>query len=110
MSRVAPEIVLDPMQKSQLQAWMQAPSTAQSLALRARIVLRASSGEPNQQIASALGVPPLSPLSHLREVSRLPLLNFPSAPPAAEDRTVRLARYSSIRPAAAPQKAILPPT
>ena len=45
MPRVAPKIVLDSMQESQLQAWVQAPSTPQSLALRARVVLRASAGE-----------------------------------------------------------------
>jgi len=56
MSRVAPKIMLDSTQKSQLQAWMQAPSTPQSLAVRARIVMRASGGEPNQQIALALGL------------------------------------------------------
>src|SRR5487761_1832602 len=60
MSRVAPKIMLDSTQKSQLQAWMQAPSTPQSLAVRARIVMRASGGEPNQQIALALGLPPIT--------------------------------------------------
>ncbi len=60
MPRVAPKIVLDSMQESQLQAWVQAPSTPQSLALRARVVLRASAGESNQQIASGLGIPQIS--------------------------------------------------
>jgi transposase len=48
------------MQQSQLQAWVQAPSTPQSLALRARVVLRASAGESNQQIALGLGLPQIS--------------------------------------------------
>jgi transposase len=60
MPRVAPKIVLDSMQKSQLQAWVQAPSTPQSLALRARVVLRASAGESNQQIALGLGLPQIT--------------------------------------------------
>ena len=60
MPRVAPKIMLDSVQESQLQAWVQAPSTPQSLALRARIVLRASDGEPNQQIALGLGLPPIT--------------------------------------------------
>ena len=55
MPSVAPKIMLDSMQESQLQAWVQAPSTPQSLALRARVVLRACAGESNQQIALALG-------------------------------------------------------
>ena len=60
MPRVAPKIMLDSMQTSQLQAWVQAPSTPQSLALRARVVLRACAGESNQQIALALGLPQIS--------------------------------------------------
>jgi len=60
MPRIAPKIVLDSMQRSQLQSWVQAPSTPPSLALRARIVLRASAGESNQQIAQGLGLPPIT--------------------------------------------------
>lgn len=60
MPRIAPKIVLDSMQRSQLQSWVQAPSTPQSLALRARIVLRASDGESNQQIALGLGLPQIT--------------------------------------------------
>ncbi len=39
---------------------MQAPSTPQRWALRARVVLRASAGESNQQIALGLGLPQIS--------------------------------------------------
>jgi transposase len=60
MPRIAPKIVLDPMQGSQLQSRAQAPSTPQSLALRARIVLRAADGESNQQIAQGLEVPQIT--------------------------------------------------
>lgn len=60
MSRVAPKITLDTMQESQLQSWVQAPSAPQSLALRARIVLRASEGESGQQIALGMGLPPIT--------------------------------------------------
>ena len=48
------------MQEAQLQAWVQAPSTPQRWALRARVVLRASAGESKQQIALGLGVPQIS--------------------------------------------------
>ena len=60
MPRIAPKIVLDSMQGSQLQAWVQARSTPQSLALRAHIVLRAAAGESNQQIALGLAVPQIT--------------------------------------------------
>jgi len=60
MPRVAPKIILDSMQESQLQSWVQAPSTPQSLALRAGVVLRASEGESNQQIAWGLGLPQIT--------------------------------------------------
>ena len=60
MPRIAPKIVLDSMQSSQLQTWVQGPSTPQSLALRARIALRAAEGESNQQIALGLGVPQIT--------------------------------------------------
>jgi transposase-like protein len=60
MPRIAPNIVLDSMQRAQLQTWVQAPSTPQSLALRACIVLRAAEGEVNQQIARELGVPQIT--------------------------------------------------
>ncbi len=60
MPRVAPKIMLDSMQKSQLQDWVRAPSTPQSLAVRARIVLRAHDGDSNQQIALGLGLPPIT--------------------------------------------------
>ena len=60
MPRVAPKIILDSMQKAQLQNLIQSSSTPQSLAPRARIVVRAQQGESNQQIASALGLPQIT--------------------------------------------------
>jgi transposase len=55
--RIAPAIRLDQETKATLKGWVQAPSTAQALVLRSRIVLAAAAGTPNQQIASDLGVP-----------------------------------------------------
>src|SRR6266498_5195053 len=60
MSRVAPHITLDAVQEEQLQTWMKAPSTPQSLALRSRIVLAAAGGQSNQQIASNLSLPQIT--------------------------------------------------
>jgi putative transposase len=52
MPRVAPEIVLDPQTRAELQRLVRAPSTPQALALRARLVLAAAQGLSNQQIAA----------------------------------------------------------
>lgn len=57
MARIAPVINLDPETRATLNGWIQAPSTAQALVLRSRIVLAAASGKPNRVIASDLGVP-----------------------------------------------------
>lgn len=57
VSRVAPTISLDPETRATLNGWVQAPSTAQVLVLRSRIVLAAAAGRTNQQIAADLGVP-----------------------------------------------------
>ena len=43
-SRLVP-LVLDEVERSQLEAWSRRPKTAQALALRARIVLRCAAGE-----------------------------------------------------------------
>jgi transposase len=57
MARLAPTIILDPVTRSTLTGWIQAPSTPQALSLRSRIVLQAAAGVSNQQIATALDVP-----------------------------------------------------
>ena len=57
MPRVAPTIRLDPETRATLNGWVQAPSTAQALVLRSRIVLAAATGSTNQQIAAELSVP-----------------------------------------------------
>src|SRR5712691_7436812 len=57
MPRIAPTIGLDPKTRTILNRWVQAPSTAQALVLRSRIVLAAAAGHANQQIASDLDLP-----------------------------------------------------
>ena len=57
LPRIAPIIRLDTDTKATLNSWVHAPSTAQALVLRSRIVLEAAAGRANQQIASDLKVP-----------------------------------------------------
>src|SRR5260370_34471218 len=57
MPRTAPAIGLDPKTRATLNGWVQAPSTAQALVLRSRIVLAAAAGHANQRIASDLQIP-----------------------------------------------------
>src|SRR5262245_64537952 len=49
------EIVLDDEERRVLERWARRPKSAQSLALRCRIVLAAADGEPSKDIAARLG-------------------------------------------------------
>ena len=60
MRRIAPVIELDDVTKSVLRHRVQASSTAQSLALRSRIILAAGNGQSNQKIAATLGIPQIT--------------------------------------------------
>jgi len=57
MPRIAPVITLNAVSETMLQQLARSPSTPQALAVRSRIVLAASTGQSNQQIASSLGIP-----------------------------------------------------
>ena len=57
MPRVAPVIRLNSVTDTMLRHLIRSPSTPQGLALRSRIVLAASAGQSNQQIAATLGIP-----------------------------------------------------
>ena len=54
VSRTAPEIILDRVQRQQLEALTRASSASQTEALRARIVLLAALNWPNEEIATEL--------------------------------------------------------
>jgi transposase len=54
--RAKPQLVLTDEERETLERWARRPTTAQALALRARIVLRCASGQPNQDVARAVGV------------------------------------------------------
>ena len=56
--RVAPPVLLTPPERSQLESWARGRSTPHRLVLRARIVLRASEGLENFQIAEELRTRP----------------------------------------------------
>ena len=60
MSRVALPIELDAQIRRTLDRFVRSSSTAQSLALRSRIVLAAADGSNNQQIAAVLKIPPVT--------------------------------------------------
>jgi putative transposase len=52
----ATPIILSPLEQTELEALARRPSTAQQIALRARIILRASQGESHGQISRELGI------------------------------------------------------
>src|SRR5437867_3433172 len=56
MWTAAKSLYLTAEQEKQLQAWIRAQSTPQSIALHCRIVLKAAEGMPNHRIAQQLGV------------------------------------------------------
>jgi len=80
MPRIAPPISLDQETKATLNGWVQAPSTAQALVLRSRIVLAAAAGSPNQQIASDLGIPQVTVGKWRRSFADLGLDGLRDAP------------------------------
>src|SRR5215207_304708 len=53
---VAVRIELDAAEREQLESWARRPKSAQALALRSRIVLRAAEGLTNTEVAEELGV------------------------------------------------------
>lgn len=57
MPRSAPAISLTPVTETMLRHLVRSPSTPQGLALRSRIILAASAGASNQQIAATLQIP-----------------------------------------------------
>src|ERR1700680_1001699 len=80
MPRIAPAISLDPKTRATLNSWVQAPSTAQALVLRSRIVLAAAAGRSNQQIAPDLEVPQVTVGKWRRSFAELGLDGLRDAP------------------------------
>ena len=93
MPRWAPAIALDSATQSILNGWVQAPSTPQALALRSRIVLKASAGLSNQQIAAELDIPAVTVGKWRRSFAQLGLDGLHDAPrsgrPPKHDLKVR---------------------
>src|SRR3974377_939575 len=54
VSRTPPEIILDLVQREQLEGLLRAPSASQAEVLRARIILHAALNWPNEEIATEL--------------------------------------------------------
>ena len=88
MPRIAPSINLDHMQRTQLQQLVRAPSTAQNVALRARIILAAADQQSNQEIARGLELPEITVSKWRRRFARLGLEGLQDA-----RRSGRPARY-----------------
>lgn len=80
MARTAPSINLDHMQRTQLQQLVKGPSTPQSLAVRARIVLAAADPQSNQEIALGLGLPEISVSKWRRRFASLGLAGLRDEP------------------------------
>jgi transposase len=80
MPRLAPAIALDSATQSILNGWVQAPSTPQALALRSRIVLKASAGLSNQRIAAELEIPEVTVGKWRRSFAQLGLDGLRDAP------------------------------
>src|SRR6266581_3508561 len=80
MPRIAPAISLDPETRTTLNSWVQAPSTAQALVLRSRIILAAAAGHANQQIASDLETPEVTVGKWRRSFAALGLDGLRDAP------------------------------
>jgi transposase len=80
MPRIAPTISLDPQTRTTLNSWVQAPSTAQALVLRSRIVLAAAAGQANQQIAADLRTPEVTVGKWRRSFAALGLDGLRDAP------------------------------
>src|SRR3974377_389324 len=80
MPRIAPAMSLDPKTRTTLNRWAQAPSTAQALVRRSRIVLAAAAGQANQQIASDLDLPQVTVGKWRRSFARLGLEGLRDAP------------------------------
>jgi transposase len=78
--RIASAITLDPETRATLNGWVQAPSTAQALVLRSRIVLAAAAGLPNRRIALDLGVPQVTVGKWRRSFAALGLDGLRDAP------------------------------
>ncbi len=56
MNKAAAPLMLTDDQRRTLEAWVRATNTPQGIALRAKIVLAAADGAPNQRIAKELGI------------------------------------------------------
>jgi transposase len=78
--RTAPAISLDAETRATLNRWLQAPSTAQALVLRSRIILAAADGRANQQIAAYLGIPQVTVGKWRRSFSEQGLDGLQDAP------------------------------
>lgn len=88
MARTATAVVLSGEEQEELRRLLRAPSTPQQLALRARIVLRASEGVPSRQIAQELGASEPTVGLWRRSVARDGLAGLRDRPRSGRPRTI----------------------
>jgi transposase len=82
----APPLIVDESEMTALRALARAGRTEQRLATRARIVLRAAEGQPNNRIAAELDVAPMTVLLWRRRFERDRLAGLRDAPRPGRER------------------------
>ena len=87
MPRKSPTLTLTPEEKEALQRLVKADKTPQRTALRARIILRCSQGEPVQQIAKDLSVRPNTVIDRRKDFEKRRLKSLKDRPRSGKPRT-----------------------
>ena len=87
MPRVAPTITLNSVTETMLRHLVRSPSTSQGLALRSRIVLAASAGQSNQEIAAGLQIPEVTAGKWRRAFAQAGMDGLQDAPRSGRPRT-----------------------
>ena len=89
-------IVLSEAERETLERWARRPSTAQALALRSRIVLRAAAGQMNIEIAAALGCHPVTAGKWRQRFAQQRLDGLSDEPRPGAPRTISDAQVEAV--------------
>jgi transposase len=93
---VAVAVVLDELERVQLESWTRRRSSAQALALRARIVLLAGEGLKNKEIAARLGVDHATVRKWRNRFAELRLDGLTDEPRPGRPRTISDAKVEEV--------------
>jgi transposase len=88
LGRPTPRVTLTDNERETLQRWARRPSSAQALALRSRIVLASAEGRTDLEVASELGVHPVTVSKWRRRFAAERLEGLSDAPRPGAARTV----------------------